>query len=326
MKVITYHIKNSSCKRIGILYKERYVLDLKEAFKNYFIEYEGLEKHDSKELAEALIPNDTVKAIRRWNYLKPQIAKVLKYFSQFNEDKLLSMSIIYKLTDIRFLPAIPNPSKIIGIGLNYEEYRVMLKYPKPEVPLFFFKPTNTLIGHEDKVKIPKGGKWPGTSSSCLFHEYEMAVIIGKEAKNISQKEAHKYVFGVTIFSDITAHDIEMIKPGFVLYQQRSKAFDTFSPTGPWILTMDEIVKNNINIHNLRIRRLRNNVVEGESNTKNMIYKTWEILEFLSEIMTLKPGDIISLGSPPAGPKKGLRAGDTIEVEIEHIGTLRNYVE
>ena len=113
----------------------------------------------------------------------------------------------------------------------------------------------------------------------------------------------------------------MMKLGFVLYQQRAKAFGNFLLIGPWIITMDEIEENRIDIHKLRILR-RNNVVESESNTKNMTYKTWEILEFLSEIMTLEPGDIISLGSPP----EGLKPGDVIEAEIEYIGVLRNYIK
>ncbi|RLG80241.1 MAG: hypothetical protein DRO13_04195 [Thermoprotei archaeon] len=122
------------------------------------------------------------------------------------------------MNEINFLPPVFNPGKIVGIGLNYEEYRVMLKCPKPEVPLFFFKPTSTLVGHKDYVYIPRGGKWPGTSSKILFHEYELALVIGRRTRNVDRREVHKYVFGFTIFSDITAHDIEMIKPGFVLYQ------------------------------------------------------------------------------------------------------------
>ncbi|MEM0249677.1 MAG: fumarylacetoacetate hydrolase family protein, partial [Desulfurococcaceae archaeon] len=102
--------------------------------------------------------------------------------------------------------------------------------------------------------------------------------------------------------------------------------DTFSPMGPWIVTMDEIREKGINVYNLKMARKRTGIVEGESNTKNMVYKIEEIIEFLSEIMTLEPGDVISLGSPPAGPPQGLQPGDVIEAEIEHIGSLVNYVK
>lgn len=329
MKLITYLSEAMNDIRIGVLFNKKLVLDLRRGFETFLKDHENIEHYDAMELASSLIPNDVTRFIKRWKYLKPQISKAIGYFSSLSNtelNKFINEGVLHSLNSIKFLPVVPNPPKIVCIGLNFEEYRIMLKYPKPEVPLFFFKPTNTLIGHGDKVKIPKGGKWPGTSSTCLFHEYEMAVIIGRKMRNIDKNKALEHVFGATVFSDITAHDIEMKKPGLVLYQQRSKAFDTFSPIGPWIVTMDEIVEKGIDLHNLKMRRLRNGVVEGESNTKNMIYKVWEILEFLSEIMTLEPGDIVSLGSPPTGPKEGLHPGDIIEAEVEHIGTLRSYVE
>jgi len=263
--------------------------------------------------------------IQRISFLKEIIERAFSKTCPNNRCSDIKEGIVKTIDKIRFLPPVYDPPKIIGIGLNYDEYRVLLKYPKPEVPLFFFKPTNTLIGHKEKIILPRGGKWPGTSSKIVFHEYELAVIIGRVARNIDKNKAFDYIYGFTIFNDITAHDIEMIQPGFVLYQQRAKAFDTFSPVGPWIVTKDEIIDKGVNIYNLRILRKRNGIIEGESNTRNMIFKIEEILEFLSEIMTLEPGDIISLGSPPAGPPQGLQPGDVIETEIEYIGTLTNYV-
>ncbi len=325
MRIIAF-LDPSLSFRIGVLWKDRYVLDLEKALARYFHEELDMKPPRAFELAGSLLASDMVKFIERWPLLRDSVNNALRRLESIEPDNLMRERIVYGINEIRFLPVVPNPPKIVGIGLNYEEYRVMLKYPKPEVPLFFFKPSNTLIGHEDYIIIPRGGKWKGTRSNVLFHEYEMAIIIGRRAKFVDKEEAHEYIFGVTIFSDITAHDIEMVKPGFVLYQQRAKAFDTFSPVGPWIVTMDEIKGAGIDIHNLRIVRRRNGVVEGESNTRNMIYSAWEIVEFLSEIMTLEPGDIISLGSPPAGPPEGLQPSDIIEAEIEFIGVLRNYVK
>jgi 2-keto-4-pentenoate hydratase/2-oxohepta-3-ene-1,7-dioic acid hydratase in catechol pathway len=142
---------------------------------------------------------------------------------------------------------------------------------------------------------------------------------------VEKNRVFDYIYGFTIFSNITAHDIEMIQPGYVLYQQRAKAFDTFSPMGPWIVAKDEFESKGLDVYNLNILRRSNGKVEGKSNTKNMVYGIEEIIEFLSEIMTLEPGDIKSLGSPPAGPPEGLQPGDVIEAEIEHIGVLTNYV-
>jgi len=281
----------------------------------------GLENANS--LTESIFSVGSRNMLHRIMVFKPTIEKALSKICPGS--KCDEAEIVRDVNEIRFLPPVYDPLKIIGIGQNYEEYRLMLKYPKPEVPLFFFKPVNTLIGHREKVVIPKGGKWPGTSSKIVFHEYELAVVIGRRARFVEKNRVFDYIYGFTIFSDITAHDIEMIQPGYVLYQQRAKAFDTFSPMGPWIVTKDEFESKGIDVYNLNILRRRNGTVEGKSNTKNMVYRIEEIIEFLSEIMTLEPGDIISLGSPPAGPPEGLQPGDVIEAEIEHIGVLTNYV-
>lgn len=324
MRILTFRKKRSSDIRVGVLLSEDVVLDLREAIVDTISMNYGLAEQDVMEWVNSFT-TDTRKFIGLYPMVSDLVTKVVQSYLKTEHQELIEKGLAHKVNDIKFLPVVPHPSKIIGIGINYEEYRLMLKYPKPEVPLFFFKPSNTLIGHEDTICIPQGGKWPGTESKCLFHEYEMAIVIGRKAKNVSRDKVYDYIFGVTIFSDITAHDIEMIQPGFVLYQQRSKAFDTFSPAGPWIVTIDEVIKSGINLHNLRILRKRNNVIEGESNTKNMIYKIPEIVEFLSEIMTLNPGDIVSLGSPP-GKAQCLQPGDIIEAEIEFIGVLRNYVK
>ncbi|MEM2644710.1 MAG: fumarylacetoacetate hydrolase family protein, partial [Desulfurococcaceae archaeon] len=282
-------------------------------------------RENSRSFVRSVLDGGSRLVIQRISFLRELVNNAVKGLNM-DDQELVKEGLIKYVDEVKFLPPVFDPLKVIGIGQNFEEYRIMLKYPKPEVPLFFFKPSNTLIGHKDVVIIPRGGKWPGTASRIVFHEYELAIIIGKRAKNVEKEKAFNYVYGFTIFSDITAHDIEMIQPGFVLYQQRAKAFDTFSPMGPWIVTMDEIREKGINVYNLKMARKRNGIVEGESNTKNMVYKIEEIIEFLSEIMTLEPGDVISLGSPPAGPPQGLQPGDVIEAEIEHIGSLVNYVK
>ena len=320
MKLVSYD-RGSDINRIGIVCNASRVLDLEKAFSLYLQNKHDLSVDASSRISRSFFTNGMIDLIEKWSFVR----EIIKQVSSYCGEEELFGKIIYDIKDIRFRPVISNPPKLIGIGLNYDEYRVLLKYPKPEVPLFFFKPTNTLIGHLDKVVIPRGRKWPGTSSNRLFHEFELAIIIGKKGKFIDREKAYEHVFGYTIFSDITANDIEMIKPGHVLYQQRAKAFDTFSPIGPWIVTRKHIEKKGVDIHNLSIKRKRNNNIEGESNTKNMIYKVPEIIEFLSEIMTLYPGDIISLGSPPTGPPEGLQHGDIISVIIEEIGELTNYV-
>jgi 2-keto-4-pentenoate hydratase/2-oxohepta-3-ene-1,7-dioic acid hydratase in catechol pathway len=323
MRIITYWYEERYHPRYGILISSNEIVDLQGLLQAFFVEVHDMTLENAYALASSIFSTGSRNVIQRIMTFKDVIVKALSKLCPGG--KCLDTKIVRNINELNFLPPIYDPQKIIGIGLNFEEYRLMLKYSKPEVPLFFFKPISTLIGHREKVVIPRGGKWPGTSSKIVFHEYELAVIIGKRARFVDKSRAFDYIYGFTIFSDITAHDIEMIQPGHVLYQQRAKAFDTFSPMGPWIVTKDELVDRGIDIYNLRMVRRRNNIVEGESNTKNLVFKIEEIIEFLSEIMSLEPGDVISLGSPPAGPSEGLQPGDVIEVEIENIGTLTNYV-
>ena len=293
MHIVTFLYRKPFPPRYGILLSNDKIVDLQELLRLFFVEEYDMTLENAYTLTESLFSTRSRNALQRILAFRDIIEKALSKLCPKNS--CYDSKIVRDVNEIRFLPPVYDPSKIIGIGLNYEEYHLMLRYPKPEVPLFFFKPVNTLIGHREKVVIPRGGKWPGTFSKIVFHEYELAVIIGKRAKFIDKSNALDYVYGFTIFSDITAHDIEMIQPGYVLYQQRAKAFDTFSPMGPWIVTKDELISKGIDIYNLKIMRRRNGVIEGESNTKNMIFKIEEILEFLSEIMTLEPGDVISLG-------------------------------
>lgn len=318
MRLALFSLKGQPRKRmLGAVIHGRYVVNLREAYCAYLSDELGVSSPRS--ISTSVFPEDMVDFMENGAYSLNEASKVLSYADK-NVDRLRNEGIIHVLDDVKLEPPVPRPPKLIGIGLNFEEYRVKLRYEKPEVPLFFLKPPSTVIGHEDAVLIPRGSL-PGTSSNVLFHEFELGVVMGRKARRVPKEEAYNYVFGYTIFNDITAHDIEMIQPGHVLYQQRCKAFDTFSPIGPWIVLPDEIKDPN----GLYIARKRNGRLEGESNTKNMLFKVNEVIEFLSEIMTLEPGDIIGMGSPPTGPDEGLQPGDIIETIIEDIGTLRNYV-
>jgi acylpyruvate hydrolase len=320
MRIATFSPKNNLKEiKIGIVFNENKIMDVNVAY-TFYLENE-LEVIDSKQIANAIMPNDMLSVIKRYTMFNRELNNLIKYINKLKEDEVKKHNIFYDLSEVKFRPPIMNPSKIVCIGLNYEDYRKMLGYEKPEVPYFFLKAPSTLIGHEDVIYIPQG-RIPETTSNCLFHEFEFAFIIGKRARFVSKNDAEKYIFGYTIFNDITAHDIEMKKIGHFSYQQRSKAFDTFSPVGPWIVTKDQLK----DVNNLRIIRRRNGVIECASNTRYMIFKIPEIIEFLTEIMTLEPGDIVSTASPPAGPEDGLKDGDIIEAEIEGIGILKNYVK
>ncbi len=212
-----------------------------------------------------------------------------------------------RLEDLKIL-APAEPSKIICIGLNYVDHARELKMEIPEEPIIFLKPPTAAIGHEENIVYP-------TASKQVDYEAELGVVIGKNCKNVTRENAYDVILGYTCFNDVTARDLQK-KDG---QWTRSKSFDTFAPFGPYIVAKEEIK----NPQNLDIRLRLNGRIEQTSNTKNFIFDVPFLIEFVSGIMTLNQGDVIATGTPPGvGPVK---RGDTVEVEIEGIGVLRNFV-
>lgn len=198
------------------------------------------------------------------------------------------------------------PTKIVCIGLNYHCHAKELGMNTPHHPIIFLKPLTTLIGPEENIIYPK-------MSKRVDYEAELAIIIKNRIRNIKKSEAMKHVEGFTCLNDVTARDLQKLDKQWT----RAKSFDTFCPVGP------KVVKN-INPNNLKIQSFLNNKLKQNSNTKNFIFKVEELVSFISQVMTLNPGDIIATGTPKGiGPMK---KGDTIEVRIEGIGSLVNYVK
>ncbi len=198
------------------------------------------------------------------------------------------------------------PSKIVALGLNYIDHAKELNMKIPEEPIIFLKPPSALIGHLEKIIYPEGIKE-------LHYEAELAIVIKKKAKNVPIENAFEYILGYTCLNDVTARDIQRKD----IQWTRAKSFDTFCPVGP------EIVSG-VDPSNLKIETLLNDKIVQCSNTKNMIFKVPEILSFVSKVMTLEEGDIIATGTPPGvGP---MQPGDKIEIRIENIGSLINFVE
>ncbi len=197
------------------------------------------------------------------------------------------------------------PTKIIAAGLNYKDHAAEIGMPLPEEPLIFFKPPSSVIGNNETIVLP-------SSSSHVEFEGELAVVIGKKAKDISADEASDYIAGYTCANDITARDLQK-KDG---QWSRAKGFDTFTPLGPDIVS-------GIDPTNLNITLKQNGEIKQQSNTKQMVFNVFEVVSFISKIMTLLPGDIILTGTPPGVAP--IHNGDTLQVEIEGIGILTNSV-
>lgn len=179
----------------------------------------------------------------------------------------------------------------------------------PKEPIIFIKPQTAALGHEGHIIHPR-------ASSHVDYEAELAVVVEKECKDVRREEAYETILGYTVFNDVTARDLQR-KDG---QWTRAKSFDTFAPIGPHIVTRDEIPDP----HKLSIKSFLNGEKVQDSNTVNLIFSIPTLIAFISGIMTLNPGDVIATGTPPGVGE--IHRGDVIAIEIENIGTLRNYVK
>ncbi len=212
----------------------------------------------------------------------------------------------YEMEELEVLPP-SNPSKIVCVGLNYHDHAVEVGMTVPDEPVLFIKPPSAIIGQGGKIIYPR-------SSQRVDYEAELAVIIGKRCKNIDYDRACDVIAGFTCFNDVTARDLQSRDVQWT----RAKSFDTFAPVGPFI-----IPANDFDPDNAYIKARVNGETKQDSNTSNLIFDVPYLIEFISGIMTLEVGDIIATGTPPGVGE--LNPGDTVEVEIEGIGTLRNEV-
>jgi 2,4-didehydro-3-deoxy-L-rhamnonate hydrolase len=221
------------------------------------------------------------------------------------------------LGEARIHAPIARPQKVICIGLNYEDHAAETGADIPEKPIVFAKYPNTIIGPGEAIRIP-----PITEQAD--YEAELAVVIGKAARNVSESEALDHVFGYMNSNDVSSRDLQFSEGG---QWTRSKTIDTFCPLGPYIATTDEIGDP----QNLSIRCILNGEVMQDGTTQKMIFSVAELVSFLSQGMTLVPGDVIITGTPPGvgaarDPQVWLKAGDEVSIEIEGLGTLTNPVE
>ncbi|WP_088256092.1 fumarylacetoacetate hydrolase family protein [Fimbriiglobus ruber] len=222
----------------------------------------------------------------------------------------------YAADAVKILPPIPDPSKILCIGLNYRDHAIEGGKPIPTEPVVFGKFANTLVGQGDPIKIPKVSKE-------VDYEAELVVVIGKTGKHIpNDASAFDYVGGYTCGHDVSGRDWQF--RGAEKQWIIGKTFDTFAPIGPVVVTTDELTDP----HKLQIQLRLNGQTLQNSNTKEFIFGVPALLAFLSQVITLEPGDLIFTGTPPGvgiarKPPILLKAGDVVEVEIEKIGVLKN---
>ncbi len=218
------------------------------------------------------------------------------------------------LTDVKLLAPLQHPPRIFGIGLNYKEHAIESKMAVQSVPTVFLKLASSITGPNSDVLLPPDAAEPD-------FEAELAVVIGKQGHRIVPERWHEYVFGYTIINDVSARGVQLATTQWTL----GKSFPTFTPMGPWIITKDEIPDP----HALDIRLTLSGEVMQSANTRDLIFQIPALIRYISNIVALEPGDIISTGTPPGvglgrKPQRWLRPEEDMEIEIEGIGKLCNH--
>ena len=242
--------------------------------------------------------------------------EALALVARLGADGARERGLARRAESVRLRAPVPRPTKLILVGLNYRDHAKEAGFKIPEVPTFFSKYANCVIGPGDAVRIPK-------VSSMIDYEGEFALVIGRAGRDIPPARAMEYVAGYTIMNDVSCRDYQMKTGQWMI----GKTFDTFAPMGPYLVTRDEIPDP----HNLEISLYLNGRRMQHSNTRNLIFKTEHVVSYLSQIFTFEPGDVISTGTP-AGvgytrkPPVFMKPSDQVRVEVEGLGALENPVE
>lgn len=277
--------------------------------------------HENKE-TYGFIKGDKVATKDEITYLTgvpiPYNVKDFLFDGWFDEVKNKIQDLPYEeeLSKFKLLAPIPDPNKIICLAFNYVDHAKEQGLTAPEDPALVIKPRTALNGNNSPIECPD-------FVTQLDYEVELAMIIGKDCKNVSVEEAKNVIFGYMVFNDVSARDIQFKDKQFT----RGKGFDSFAPCGPWITTADEIKDP----QNLKLTTKINGEIRQNSSTNNMFIKIPQIISKVSKVMTLEKGDIISTGTP-AGVMLNkpnavfLKDGDKVEMEIEGLGTLNNTIK
>lgn len=257
--------------------------------------------------SNGFIPWDAVDFLKGdyWDYVRKLLER---------KDEAYRRALV-ELDGVRIGPPVPMPGKIIALGLNYKDHAAELKMELPDEPLLFAKAPTAVCGPYDPIVYPE-------VTSQLDYEVELAVIIGRRCKGVSESEAMNYVAGYCVFNDVTARDLQAKDKQWF----RGKSCDSFAPMGPHLVTPDEVG----DVHSLKVRLWVNGELRQDSSTANLIFGVPQIISFISKHMTLLPGDVIATGTPSGvgvsrNPPGLLKVGDIVEAEVERIGRIRNCV-
>lgn len=309
MKLVSYKLKEKpGTYRIGCVIDQN-VIDLQESYHAFLL---STQENDLVRSIDNALPSDPTAFYAIGASAINRAREAYHYIiSHSDKDKFM-----FDLADVSYGMPIPAPSKIICVGKNYADHVAEMQDGEiPEFPVLFAKFSNALIGPEDAIE-------KSAFTDKLDYEAELAIVIGKETSQVNRADAYDYIAGYTIGNDISARDLQKRTPQWL----QGKTLDCSTPIGPWIVTADEIEDP----CNLSIRSFVNGEQRQDSNTSHFIFDIPFLIEFISHLITLTPGDIILTGTPDGvgfamKPPQFLQDGDIVTLEIEEIGKMENSV-
>ena len=310
MRLVTYQHEGQA--RTGALLGES-IVDLNRAYKAAL---HHVNNANELAVADLRLPTEMVSLLQggeaSLNAAKRAVAFVQERQAA-GDTTLRAQGLVYEVAQVALLSPVLRPDKVLCLGLNYRDHAAESGMAIPEYPVLFHKVSGSLVGQGQPVVLPR-------ISTQIDYEAELAIIIGKRGKYIAEADAFSYIAGYAIANDVSARDLQFRTAQWTT----GKMLDTFGPLGPALVTKDEIPDPN----NLRIKTILNGEVMQDSNTSEMIFHVPFIVHYISELITLEPGDVIMTGTPPGvgqsrKPPVFMKAGDSVTIEIEHLGALTN---
>lgn len=295
--------------RLGAVVGDQ-VIDLNAA---YCLMQERKGRSRAREIATAVLPSGMVGFLSAGEDALVAARETIDYVATAEKGAFLGQGIVYGLKAVTLKAPVPRPPKLILVGLNYRDHAEEAKMKIPEEPTLFSKYPNVVIGPGEAIRIPK-------VSTQVDYEGEFAFVIGKGGKDIPKERAINHVAGYTIVHDVSCRDYQMRTGQWMI----GKTFDTFAPMGPYLVMKDEIADP----HTLELTTRLNGEVMQHSNTKHLIFNTFDLIAYMSQVFTLEPGDVISTGTPAGvgfarNPQVFLKPGDVVRIEIDGLGALEN---
>ncbi|MBM4762953.1 fumarylacetoacetate hydrolase family protein [Bacillus sp. B15-48] len=309
MKLVTF-TQNGFTRTGTLIAESNKVVDLNYAYQA-LLQQQG--KYRYEKIADAYVPANMTELLQGGKESLSYVQEAIVF--ALNNENAFTHKLIYNFDEVKIEAPVPAPGKMICVGHNYRDHILEMGRELPPYPVIFAKFANTVVGPQDDIPF-----YP--VSELLDYEAEFAFVIGKKARNVSQEDALDYVAGYTIVNDVTYRDIQRR----TLQWLQGKTVEGSAPMGPWLVTTDELT----NPSGLEMVLTVNGEERQRANTDNLVFSVQYLVEFLSNLMSLEPGDVILTGTPGGvgfarKPQTFLKDGDIVKIEIDKIGVLENKV-